>query len=103
MKLADAQSSMYKRRLSRNMRTPLASSITTTLNGASGFALGFAYGLQYDPSTPSLCYVSIESTILTIDEIATYLSNLINPAIWANLMLSYKDSIDFTAAVLSNC
>ena len=31
------------------------------------------------------------------------MTNLVNPAIYANLLLSYKDIIDFTAAVLSNC
>lgn len=70
-----AQKSMYERRAKLGLYIPKAgSSPDESMTGILGYTLGFAYGLQYDPKTPGICYTSLESTVLELGTIVDLLS-----------------------------
>lgn len=99
-----ARNSMMERRAKYGLYIPKASMTADfDLNGLLGTMLGFSYGLQYDPKKPGICYQSIESTALEMDNILAALEKIYIPSRWADMVLGFQNWIQLSTGVYANC
>lgn len=68
-----------------------------------GYVLGFAFGLQYDPSSPSACYSNIQTVIVALDDIFLSFILILLPSKWATVSLSIQDFLTLIATIYGNC
>lgn len=66
-------------------------------------ARGFAKGLQFSSTREGSCYISIDETINAADDITTLILKFYNPTVWADLMTIQANTIQYIAAVQTNC
>lgn len=73
------------------------------MDGPLGWTLGFAYGLQFHETSYGKCYSALESEVFVVHEIANYLQKIYIPENWGNMMLAYRDGVDFSAQIYAEC
>ena len=54
-----------------------------------GFALGFAYGLQYSPDEYGECYINLRTTIVGIDTVWQKMYMIFLPDQWGDWLVSW--------------
>ena len=72
-------------------------------NNIFGYVLGFSFGLQYDPSTPSACYSNIQTVIVALDTIFLSFILILLPTKWAEVSLSFQDFLTLVGTIYGNC
>jgi hypothetical protein len=66
-------------------------------------ARGFAKGLQFSPNSQGACYISLDESINMADDFSSLLRRAYNPTVWADISSSASNSINYVAAIQSNC
>lgn len=95
---------MLDRRMKLGLAIPKASTTAdTSIAGLLGKALGFAYGLQYNPQKPGKCYTSIEDIALELDSLLSLLEQFYMPSLWADTFLSLQNWVQLSTSLYSNC
>ena len=68
-----------------------------------GYALGFAFGLQYDFRKQGKCYLNIESSLLALYALYEMIFLIFFPWEWAQLAIAFESFISIVSSLYNNC
>ena len=78
-------------------------SVDESVNGIVGWALGISFGLQSSQLKSSVCYDSVDSTILLLESIYLVVRQIYLPWNLGYLAQDIQDLINMTAAIYAEC
>mmetsp|Transcript_47910 Transcript_47910/g.35121 ORF Transcript_47910/g.35121 Transcript_47910/m.35121 type:complete len:214 (+) Transcript_47910:110-751(+) len=77
--------------------------VDETLDGVTGFMLGFAYGYQYSQTSSGECYDACDTAILLLDSLGQFLKTFYNITNLGYFMEDLTTLVDVISGVYAQC